>query len=57
MVRAGGERQGAAVPQRGITEGATMILASPDEKSAEALAVEQFGLDEEQRKRLAVRED
>jgi hypothetical protein len=28
MVWAGGERQGAAVPQRGITEGATMMLTS-----------------------------
>jgi hypothetical protein len=27
-----------------------------DEKAAEAAAVEQFGLDDEQRKRLAVRE-
>jgi hypothetical protein len=29
---------------------------APDEKAAEALAAEQFGLDEEQRKRLVVSE-
>jgi hypothetical protein len=31
-------------------------VEAPDERSAEAAAVAQFGLDEEQRKRLAVRE-
>jgi hypothetical protein len=30
---------------------------APDERSAEAIAVAQFGLDDEQRKRLAVREE
>ena len=32
------------------------VVEAPDEKAAEAAAVEQFGLDEEQRRRLAVRE-
>jgi hypothetical protein len=32
-------------------------VEAPDEKSAEAAAVAQFGPNEEQRKRLAVRED
>jgi hypothetical protein len=31
-------------------------VEAPDEKAAEALAVKKFGLDEEQRKRLAVQE-
>jgi hypothetical protein len=31
-------------------------VKAPDERSAEAVAVAQFGLDDEQRKRLAVRE-
>jgi hypothetical protein len=32
------------------------VVEAPDEKAAEAAVVEQFGLDEEQRRRLAVRE-
>jgi hypothetical protein len=33
------------------------IVHAADEKTAEAAAVEQFGLDDERRRRLAVRED
>jgi hypothetical protein len=32
-------------------------VEAPDERAAEAAAVAQFGLDDEQRKRLAVREE
>jgi hypothetical protein len=32
-------------------------VKAPDERTAEAAAVAQFGLDDEQRKRLAVREE
>jgi hypothetical protein len=32
-------------------------VRAPDERTAEAAAVAQFGLDDEQRKRLAVRPD
>jgi hypothetical protein len=33
------------------------IVKAPDGRAAEAAAVKQFGLDDEQRKRLAVREE
>jgi hypothetical protein len=33
------------------------IVKAPDARAAEAAAVVQFGLDEEQRERLAVREE
>ena len=33
------------------------LLKAPDERAAEATAAAQFGLDDEQRKRLAVREE
>ena len=33
------------------------VVKAPDERTAEAAAVVQFGLDEEQRERLAVREE
>jgi hypothetical protein len=32
-------------------------VKAPDERSGEAIAVAQFGLDDQQRKRLAVREE
>jgi hypothetical protein len=33
------------------------IVSAPDERTAEAAAIAQFNLDEEQRRRLVVRED